>query len=197
MRYRANHREEARAKLLEAAGRGFRRRGYGGIGVDGLAKEGGVTSGAFYGHFKSKDEAFAAAAVAGLEALRDAVTDLRARLGPLWLDAFIDFYLGERVTCALEESCALQSMTPDVMRAPEAIRSSYEAALNEVAGVIAAGLYGTEEETRIRTAWSLMALLSGGVTMARSVASADARAGIVANLAHAARSIAGTPSTAT
>ena len=57
MRYAAGHKEGARTRILDAAGRGFRRLGFGGIGVDGLAKEAGVTSGAFYGHFPSKAEA--------------------------------------------------------------------------------------------------------------------------------------------
>jgi AcrR family transcriptional regulator len=70
VRYKTGHKEEARARMVAAAGRGFRRQGFGGIGVDGLAKEAEVTSGAFYGHFSSKGEAFKAALVAGLEARR-------------------------------------------------------------------------------------------------------------------------------
>jgi AcrR family transcriptional regulator len=116
MRYRAEHKQEAREKLLEAAGRGFRRLGYGGIGVDALAKEAGVTSGAFYGHFKSKDAAFETAALAGLEDLRAGIAALQAEQGARWAEAFIAFYLGERLTCALDASCGLQSLTPDVTR---------------------------------------------------------------------------------
>lgn len=37
VRYTTGHKEEARARMVSAAGRGFRRKGYGGIGVDGLA----------------------------------------------------------------------------------------------------------------------------------------------------------------
>jgi TetR/AcrR family transcriptional repressor of nem operon len=44
--------------MIAAASRGFRSNGYAGIGVDGLAKAAGVTSGAFYSHFGSKDAAF-------------------------------------------------------------------------------------------------------------------------------------------
>ena len=89
MRYQAEHKQEAKAKLLEAAGRGFRRLGYGGIGVDGLAKEAGVTSGAFYGHFKSKDAAFGAAALAGLDDLRAGIAALQDEQGARWAETFI------------------------------------------------------------------------------------------------------------
>ena len=56
MKVSEEYKQLVRRKMVDAAGRGFRKNGYGGLGVDGLAKEAGVTSGAFYGHFKSKDE---------------------------------------------------------------------------------------------------------------------------------------------
>jgi TetR/AcrR family transcriptional regulator, transcriptional repressor for nem operon len=49
---------DARDRLVEAAGRGFRAGGFGVAGVDALAKGAGLTSGAFYAHFDSKAEAF-------------------------------------------------------------------------------------------------------------------------------------------
>ena len=127
MRYGPGHKQEARTKILDAAGRGFRRLGFGGIGVDGLAKEAGVTSGAFYGHFPSKADAFKAAAVAGLVQLREAVEDLRANEGDAWLEKFVDFYMSVRRTCDLGESCALQSLTPEVARADRDTKAAYEA----------------------------------------------------------------------
>src|SRR3982751_3533465 len=103
MRYGPSHKDEARSRILHAAGRGFRRLGYGGIGVDGLAKEAGVTSGAFYGHFGSKAEAFEAAAIAGLVELHDAIQQLQTTEGGRWLDAFVDFYLTTKRTCEIGE----------------------------------------------------------------------------------------------
>ena len=41
MAHPVGKREEGRAKVLRGAGRGFRRAGFGGAGVDGLAKEAG------------------------------------------------------------------------------------------------------------------------------------------------------------
>src|SRR6478736_6354148 len=101
MRYAPNHKEKARVKILHAVGRGFRTQGYAGIGVDGLAKEAGVTSGAFYGHFPSKADAFQAAAVAGLVELREAVEAFRAKEGERWLAKFSDFYMSLKRTCEL------------------------------------------------------------------------------------------------
>ncbi|MEQ1672130.1 MAG: TetR/AcrR family transcriptional regulator, partial [Hyphomicrobium sp.] len=117
MRYGPGHKEEAKAKILGAVGRGFRRLGFGGIGVDGLAKEAGVTSGAFYGHFPSKADAFRAAAVAGMIDVRLAIEQTRASQGEVWLSKFADFYMNAKRTCDLSDACALQSLTPEVGRA--------------------------------------------------------------------------------
>ena len=168
MRYGPGHKEDAQIRILGAAGRGFRRLGYGGIGVDGLAKEAGVTSGAFYGHFPSKAEAFKAAALAGLVELRGGIEDLRAKAGDAWLEEFADFYMSVRRTCDLSESCALQSLSPDVARADAETRTAYEAELLKVVDAVADGLPHGTRPARRKTAWAILSILSGGVTLARS-----------------------------
>lgn len=178
MRYKSGHKEEARARMVAAAGRGFRRQGFGGIGVDGLAKEAEVTSGAFYGHFSSKGEAFEAALVAGLEELRIGVENLRAEHGPKWVEMFVDFYLGQKRICELGSSCALQSLTPEVQRADAGIKSVFEAEIDRVAAAVADGLPGQSRKERRARAWALLSILSGGVTMARAVADRDVSAAI-------------------
>jgi len=182
MRYGPGHKDEARIKILNAAGRGFRRLGFGGIGVDGLAKDAGVTSGAFYGHFPSKAEAFKAAAVAGLVQLREAIEDLRAKDAEGWLPTFVDFYMSVRRTCDLAESCALQSLTPEVARADHGTKTAYEAELVKVAEAVAKGLPNGPLAIRRRTAWAILALLSGGVSMARSAADPKTGAQIAAGI---------------
>jgi TetR/AcrR family transcriptional regulator, transcriptional repressor for nem operon len=172
MRYRPGHKEEARIRILGAAGRGFRRLGYGGIGIDGLAKEAGLTSGAFYGHFPSKAEAFKAAALAGLVELREGIEHLRVVEGDAWLEKFAEFYMSVRRTCDLGQSCALQSLTPEVARADQDTKAAYEAEMLNVVEAVAEGLRpGTLSERR-ETAWAILALLSGGVTLARSAEAA-------------------------
>jgi AcrR family transcriptional regulator len=170
MRYGPDHKAEARTRIRDAAGRGFRRLGFGGIGVDGLAKEAGVTSGAFYGHFPSKAEAFKAAAVAGLVELREGVESLQAREGAAWLEKFVDFYINVRRTCDLGESCALQSLTPEVARADRDTKAAYEAELVRVVEAVAQGLSNGTLSARRKTAWAILSMLSGGVSIARSTA---------------------------
>ena len=168
MRYPEGHKEEARARMVAAAGRGFRKHGFGGIGVDGLAKEAKVTSGALYGNFPSKNTAFREAAIAGLEELRSGVLAMRAQHGADWLEPFIDFYLGFKRVCELGESCGLQSLTPEVCRADEDVRAAYELHLQGVVHAVADGLPGGTPVDRHQRAWSLLSLLPGAVTMARA-----------------------------
>lgn len=170
MRYSAEHKQETRARILEAAGQLFRSEGYGGSGIDGLTKSAGVTNGAFYGHFKSKREAFKAAVLVGLEELRVAITDLKAKEGKGWLAAFTAFYLGPKRTCGLGQSCALPSLSPEVMRADDDTRGAYEAELKRIIDEVAAGLPSAASATARDDAIALLALLSGGVTIARAVA---------------------------
>jgi TetR/AcrR family transcriptional repressor of nem operon len=56
VRYPPDRKAETREAVLKAAACELRERGYHGVGVDRLAAAAGLTSGAFYGHFSSKEE---------------------------------------------------------------------------------------------------------------------------------------------
>jgi AcrR family transcriptional regulator len=189
-RYAPGHREEAKARILAAVGRGFRKRGYGGIGVDGLANEAAVTSGALYGHFPSKEAAFKEAVIAGIDELREGIEALRAEHGANWIEIFVDFYLGYKRTCDLGDSCTLQSLTPEVQRADSETKAAFEVRMNAVVRAVADGLAGGGNAAdRLQRAWALLAILSGGVTLARAVsdpAASDAIAAAVRKAALAA-----------
>jgi TetR/AcrR family transcriptional regulator, transcriptional repressor for nem operon len=177
MRYSAEHKQETRARVIAAAGQVFRKEGYGGAGIDALTKAAGVTNGAFYGHFKSKGAAFRTAVLAGLEELRLGIAELRASQPENWLKSFVTYYLGYKRTCDLGESCALPSLSPDVIRADDETRRAYTAELKRLIEEVAAGLrngnlQAQSEALREDRAILLLAMLSGGVTLARAVSDA-------------------------
>jgi len=182
---RESQKEQSRARILESAGRGFRSRGFGGLGVDGLARDAGVTSGAFYAHFKSKADAFREAVSVGLGQLANGIEQMRAQLGQHWREGFIDFYLGNRRTCELADSCALQSLSGEVARAGDEVREVFETELNRIIEAAAAGLEG-KPKTRRDEATALLALLVGGVTLARAVRDPEASRNIAAAVRKAA-----------
>ncbi|MFW2382324.1 MAG: TetR/AcrR family transcriptional regulator [Acidimicrobiales bacterium] len=56
MRYGAEHKEQSKAKILEAARGLFRKRGFDRSSIDQVMEAAGLTRGAFYAHFSSKDD---------------------------------------------------------------------------------------------------------------------------------------------
>jgi AcrR family transcriptional regulator len=182
-------REQTRERIIASAGRGFRSSGYGGIGVDALAKEAGVTSGAFYANFRSKAAAFREVVAVGMADLRQGILQMREGGGPAWLHRFIDFYTSDRRTVDLGHSCALQSLTGEVARADQEARETYERELREIIEATAAGIEGGTEEERRRRASAMLAVLIGGVSMARAVKDEALSAEIAAAVNDAARLI--------
>jgi AcrR family transcriptional regulator len=61
MPYRPEHAAQTRARIVEAARRLFNRRGFEQVTIDQIMAAAGLTRGAFYHHFHSKNELYAAA----------------------------------------------------------------------------------------------------------------------------------------
>ena len=178
--------DNPRQLLLDAAGRGFRIGGFGGIGVDALAREAGMTSGAFYAHFRSKADAFRLAVVDGISFLREGVATFLTRYGKNWRDPFVDFYFGKRMNVGLDEACALPSFTPDVARADSATREAYEDELDRLIETLAAGFGDSPDRER---ACAFLAVLSGGASIARAVKDEHLRKEMLAAAGSAAKAI--------
>ncbi len=177
---------DARERLVEAAGRGFRTGGFGGAGVDALAKGAGLTSGAFYAHFDSKAEAFRLVVADSLALLRNGVIAFQERHGRNWRNPFVDFYLGERMQVALDEACGVPTFSSDVARADDATRAVFEAELELLVETLAAGFRGGHARQR---ALSLLAVLSGAAAMARAVKDDNLRREILAAANVAAKAV--------
>jgi len=161
-----------RQRIVEAVGRGFRKSGFGGAGVDGLAKEAGVTSGAFYVHFESKAAAFREAVRSGMSDLKQGLTIHQQRHGHDWWRQFVHFYLHIKRKCDLTESCALQSLAPEVARSDAGAREVFETELREAAAIILAGPKSPGAPADESTALVALSTLLGAVTMARAVSDA-------------------------
>jgi len=166
MRYKPEHVEATRARVLEVSGRQFREHGFAGIGVDALAKAADVTSGAFYNHFGSKAAAFAAVVTSGVARVGDGLALARRVYGAKWLQAAAAYYLGADHRRDVGGGCVLPSLSAEVSRADPATRQAYEAELVKAASLIAEGLPGAPDRS---AAWPILALMAGGVLLARGV----------------------------
>lgn len=166
---RAAQKLETHRRILDAAGRAFRRGGLGGSGVDGLAKEAGVTSGAFYVHFESKSAAFRETIVEGLQEVTSGIKQLQATHGSRWWREFVRFYLGEKLRCDLSQSCGMQSLAADVARADDPARAAFTTGLLAIATAIVSGPATPDGPSTIDEACAALATLVGAVTLARAV----------------------------
>lgn len=167
---RQEQKAQTRERILDAAGKSFRRSGYGGVGVDGLAKAAGVTSGAFYVHFGSKQEAFRAAVEHGLADLDAGVRYFQQTFEQAWWERFVCFYLTDKRRCELGESCSLQSLAPEVARAGEEDRAVFETGLARVALTVVEGPASSGKPQHQDAALAALAMLVGAVSLGRAMA---------------------------
>ncbi len=165
--------ERTRKTLIDSAGRGFRRCGYSGVGIDSIAKEAGVTSGAFYAHLGSKDGAFRTVLADGLDEVIDTLPKYRAEHGDRWPVAFVDYYLGDPHRADLECGCAMTGLTPDVVRASPEIQAEYAAKMDLIVAEIVKGAPPGETDPLTR-AWAFLSSLIGGLSLSRAVGSSQA-----------------------
>lgn len=180
-----------RQRIIDAAGQSFRSNGYAGIGVDGIAKAAGVTSGAFYAHLGSKDKAFEVALISGLDEVIAAVPVFQADHNEEWVKAFANYYLGRAHREDLAYGCAMTTLSPEVVRTDENMRATYESKMKKIVKLLAIGLADGSVEEKQARAWALLGTLIGGLTMARAVKSKSAADTIAATIITSAVNIAG------
>ena len=152
---------QTRAEIFEHAARLFRLRGYAGTNIDDIMLAAGLTRGAFYAHFKSKDDLFAEVMRAGHGLLAQA----RAT-GP---QSALEAYLAKDDLAANALACTLAALPSDVARAPLPARLAYANALYALIGELAQGR--SRKLDADATAAAILAV--GAVSLAR--ASGDTR----------------------
>ncbi|MFC6340344.1 TetR family transcriptional regulator [Pseudomonas sp. CCM 7891] len=121
MRYSASHKQETREKLLDSSAALAKKEGFSSVGVDGLMKAIGLSGGAFYSHFSSKDELFSSIVERelshSLERLNGSGAQSRERL-----DRCLKLYLSLAHVEQVEAGCALPSLGAEIARSDAAVR---------------------------------------------------------------------------
>lgn len=158
----ATRKAAIRAEIVEHAARLFRLRGHAGTNIDDIMLAAGLTRGAFYAHFTSKDDLFAEIVRMG----HGLLPRLRAAGKP---DAVLEEYLDRESLTATIQGCALASLAGDVARAPLAARLAYASVLHGVIAELARG----KRRALDADATAIAILAVGAVTLAR--ASGDTR----------------------
>ncbi|MHC8318517.1 TetR/AcrR family transcriptional regulator [Pseudomonas sp. LB3P31] len=164
MRYSASHKLETREKLLQSSALSAKKSGFSTVGVDGLMKAIGLSGGAFYSHFSSKDELFASI-------VERELAQSTARLGADQdldkLDRCLRHYLSMTHVQSAETGCALPALGAEIARSDDAVRQQAEDWICRL------------QENWARTlesdslAWAILSQCIGALVVARMLATPD------------------------
>ena len=163
MRVSRERAAENRQRIVDAAARLFRDKGFDGVGIDAVMKEAGLTHGGFYGHFASK-QALAAEAVTSALGRGAAWQAGVASLGELVAD-----YLSERHRADRANGCAVAALATDCGRQGPAIRKTLTAGVRRQIDRVASLLKRGTPASRRRRAIASYAGMVGALTLARGV----------------------------
>ena len=158
-------------RILDSAARRLRAEGIEGTAIVPVMRDAGLTHGAFYSHFGTKDELAAAA-------FAHAITTGRShwiKPGPkeAWNDRLKRLakrYLTPAHRDDLGTACGFAALSSDAARAPAGFRATYE---RELRRSLAAICDGDESDDRMDAAIAVTAICVGGIALARAVPDAE------------------------
>jgi TetR/AcrR family transcriptional repressor of nem operon len=165
-RYGRAHKEATRRRILDAAGRRFKRDGIAGSGIASLMADAGLTNGAFYAHFASKDDLVA----------RTVADELRRQQERyLTLPPGADVELVVRGYLSVEHrdnppgGCPSAALLEEIGRADDTTKQAYTEGMLAVADELAA-VAGLGESTSARAvALSAFAMMIGTLQLSRAL----------------------------
>lgn len=181
----------ARHRLLESARDVIRAQGFAATSVDDLCKAAGVTKGAFFHHFKSKEELGVAAAEFWAETTSElfAAAPYHQPKDPFErLIAYLEFRKELLAGDLPEFTCLVGTMTQEVYDSAPAIRDACNASISGHAMTLvddigaAMRMHGVTGVTPESLALHTQAVIQGGFILAKAQGSADIAADSIDHL---------------
>ena len=160
---------ENRQRILDAAAKLFRERGFENVTVAEVMSAAGLTHGGFYGHFDSKD-ALIEAAMARLTGLHGQEESAPPR--QLTLEnpgAYADTYLSRQHRDNVGSGCPFAALGTEASRASEQVRHTLTESLSSQIDTLTTSLPGATPEDRRRNAIAYLSTMIGGMMLARLV----------------------------
>jgi TetR/AcrR family transcriptional regulator, transcriptional repressor for nem operon len=158
MRYPAEETAAKHERIVKEASRLFRERGFENVTVAEVMKAAGLTHGAFYAHFGSKQE-LEEAAVAYGQALSAGRARRHGATKKGWR-SYSDRYLSPRHRDHPGDGCTMAALGQEIARSTPELKAAFERGLEEI---LSAG--GPDRKNAIFQT----AALVGGVVLARAV----------------------------
>jgi TetR/AcrR family transcriptional repressor of nem operon len=165
--------DENREALLATASRLFRERGIDGVGVAEIAREAGLTHGALYAHFRSKDDLATEAFSQGLALSREAFRGKAARRKHS-VSGYLDYLLSPLNRDDPGMSCPMTASASEIGRHGKDISARFAKGFQDKASAFEAVLdEAIPEAERRRLAMTIVAAEIGAMAVARAVAKSD------------------------
>ncbi|MFJ9782855.1 TetR/AcrR family transcriptional regulator [Amycolatopsis sp. NPDC101161] len=177
VRYAKEHKQATRQRIIETAGRRLKRDGIDGSGVATLMKDAGLTNGAFYAHFESKEDLVATVVSEQLRGQREWLTSFPP--GRDGVEQMVRTYLSPEHRDNPEEGCPSAALLDEIGRCADPTKETYTGSVLAVIDDIAARLAPHDPPSaRVKTL-SIYALMVGTLQLARALADRQLSDGVL------------------
>ena len=161
--------ERNRERVVEAAARLFRERGFEGVGVADLMKSAGLTHGGFYGQFNSKEHLMVEACGQAQEESDQKWRELLEHTPKKPLSAIASFYLSPQHRDNPGTGCVVAALSIDAARQGTPVRAAFTEAVKRMVAFLEQFVPGRSAKTRRREALVTYASMVGAIVLARTV----------------------------
>jgi len=168
VRYGTEHKQATRRRIIETAGRRLKRDGIDGSGVATLMADAGLTNGAFYAHFASKDDLVATTVADQLREQRESLS--AAAPGRAGVEQYVHSYLSAQHRDDPADGCPSAALLDEIGRGTDAVKRAYTDGLLAVIDDIAARLDPDDPPSVRVTALSVFAMMAGTLQLSRALA---------------------------
>ncbi len=167
---RSSTKEASHERIVGAAARAIRRSGYNGTGVADIMKEAGLTHGAFYAHFESREAMLAEAADrAGAESNSLAASVIAAVPADQALQALMQVYLSKEHLASIETGCPISALGSEMPRQSPEVRLAATRRIKEMIDLVARQLPDWGQPSAHERALVTVATMVGTLILARAV----------------------------
>lgn len=162
--------EASHERIVDAAARAIRRSGYDGTGVADIMKEAGLTHGAFYAHFESR-EAMLVEAVdrAGAQANAVASSVIASVPPEEALQAMMQVYLSKEHIDGIESGCPISALGSEMPRQSDEVRRAATLRIKEMIDLVARQFPDWGQPAAHERALVTVSTMVGTLILARAV----------------------------
>lgn len=167
---RSSTKEASHERIIGAAARAIRRSSYNGTGVADIMKEAGLTHGAFYAHFASREAMLAKAAdCAGAQSNAAAAKIISAAPPDQALRTLVKAYLSKAHVGAIETGCPISALGSEMPRQSAEVRRAATLRIKEMIDLVARQLPDWGQPSAHEHALAMVASMVGTLILARAV----------------------------